>query len=166
MRKLLDKYSILEERLLVASLALNVLIVFVQIVMRSIFNHSISWSEELSRYIFIWQIWLGASVACHYNEHLKVDLIYSVFQSPTAHKCIRIFVDVVWLAFNIFLTYQGMKLLQSMNARHALSSGMRLPLVYIYASLPISALVICIRILLDIVDELTDKKTTDQKLEG
>ena len=27
--------------------------------------------EELSRYIFIWQIWLGASTALKYNEHIQ-----------------------------------------------------------------------------------------------
>ena len=56
-------YNNLEEYLLVVSLVINVLLVFLQVIMRTVFKNSLTWSEELSRYIFIWQIWLGASIA-------------------------------------------------------------------------------------------------------
>ena len=49
--------------------------------MRTVFKNSLTWSEELSRYIFIWQIWLGASTALKYNEHIRVTLIYSFMKS-------------------------------------------------------------------------------------
>ena len=52
----------IEEYFLVYSLILMVALVFIQVIMRYIFNNSLSWSEELVRYIFIWQIWLGASL--------------------------------------------------------------------------------------------------------
>lgn len=150
MKKFIDKYNNFEEKLLVFSLVFNVLVVFLQIIMRSIFNTSISWSEELSRYIFIWEIWLGTSIAYRYNEHIKVDLIYNIFKSEGAKKVIDMLVKLIWLAFNIFLVYEGIKLLQSMAARNALSSGMRIPLVYVYGVLPISSVLMCIRIICDI----------------
>lgn len=48
-------YNNLEEYLLVVSLVINVLLVFLQVIMRTVFKNSLTWSEELSRYIFIWQ---------------------------------------------------------------------------------------------------------------
>ena len=51
MKKFMEKYNLFEERVLILSLAFNVLLVFTQIIMRSIFNLSLSWSEELSRYM-------------------------------------------------------------------------------------------------------------------
>ncbi len=154
MRKFLEKYNLFEERVLIASLALNVLLVFFQIVMRSVFNTSISWSEELSRYIFIWQIWLGVSIAYANNQHIKVDMIYTVFKSKKAHKIIKLIVDIIWLSFNTFLVVVGVRLLISMQSRNALSSGMRLPLVYVYAALPIASIILLLRIALDIVDQI------------
>ncbi len=150
MRKLFDKYNNFEEKLLVASLVINVLVVSLQIIMRSVFNTSIAWSEELSRYIFIWEIWLGTSIAYRYNEHIKVELIYNIFKSDMAKKVLDLIVKLIWLAFNGFLLYQGVKLLESMAARNALSSGMRIPLVYVYAALPVSSLLMCIRIICDL----------------
>lgn len=53
--------------------------------MRTVFHNSLSWSEELSRYIFIWQIWLGASIALKEDEHINVTLIYN-FVKKKEHR--------------------------------------------------------------------------------
>lgn len=151
MRKILNIYDNFEEKVLVISLLANVILIFSQIIMRSFFGSALSWSEELSRYIFIWQIWLGTSIAFRMNAHIKVDLIYSLFKSEMAHRIIKIIVDVIWLAFNIFLLYEGIKLVESMHMRHVLSAGMRLPLVYVYAVLPISAFLMVVRMILDMI---------------
>ena len=64
MRKIL---SLIEEKLeeyfLVISMIAMVVIIFLQVVMRYVFNNSLTWSEEIARYIFLWQIWIGVSYA-------------------------------------------------------------------------------------------------------
>ncbi|CDZ75704.1 TRAP transporters [Peptoniphilus sp. ING2-D1G] len=160
MRKLLAKFDKFEEVLLVSSLALSVILVFLQVIMRSFFNASLTWSEELSRYLFIWQTWLGVSIAYKYNEHIKVELIYDLFKSKVAHKVIKLVVDLIWLAFNAYLVYLGVQLLGSMASRNALSSGMRLPLVYVYAALPVSSFLVSIRIFFDLIDQF---KSSEEK---
>ena len=86
MKKLFNFYNKIEEYLLVYSLVFNVILVFSQVIMRSIFNLSLSWSEELSRYIFIWQIWLGTSIAIKEDKHINVELIYQIVKSKKAKK--------------------------------------------------------------------------------
>ena len=49
------------------------LLVFVQVVMRYVFNNSLSWSEELARYTFIWLIYIGISYGCKLRKHIKID---------------------------------------------------------------------------------------------
>lgn len=154
MKRLLAIYDQIEEKLLVVSLAVNVLIIFMQVVMRSVFNSSISWSEELARYIFIWQIWLGASIAYRSQAHIKVELIFNLVTSPRFRRYIEIIVDSIWLAFSIFLLVEGIQLLQNMVARNVLSAGMRLPLVYVYAALPVSSFFISLRVLIGIIEKI------------
>ncbi|WBW50171.1 TRAP transporter small permease [Peptoniphilus equinus] len=151
MKKFFKLYDELEEKLLVFSLVFSVVLISFQIIMRYIFNASVSWSEELARYLFIWQTWLGVSIAFHYHEHIKVDLIFTLFKSAGFKKVIDVIIQLIWLGFNLFLAYEGFKLLQSMNARHALSAGMRLPLIYVYASLPVSSVILALRIFLDMI---------------
>ena len=69
-----------EEYLLVGSLAFNVVLVFFQVVMRYVFQNSLSWSEELARYIFLWQTWLGASYAVKEHRHLRVEMLADRFK--------------------------------------------------------------------------------------
>ena len=60
----------------------------------------------------------------------------------------------MWLAFNIFLTYKGFDLCQSMASRHTLSSGMRLPLTYVYAALPVASFFLSLRLVYSLYTKL------------
>ena len=61
MLKKIDEH--LEDILLVTLLSLMSLIIFVQVIMRYLMRNSLSWSEELARYLFIWSIYLAVSYA-------------------------------------------------------------------------------------------------------
>jgi len=64
-----------EDICLVAMFALMVAAIFLQIIMRFIFNNSLTWSEELGKFIFVWISWLGISLAERRNEHIKITLV-------------------------------------------------------------------------------------------
>jgi TRAP-type transport system small permease protein len=54
-------------------LALMVVLVFGNVVLRYGFNLGITVSEELSRWLFVWMIFLGAIIAMREHGHLGVD---------------------------------------------------------------------------------------------
>ena len=158
MKKFLQKYDKFEEYLLIGSLVFNVLLIFSQILMRTIFNYSLSWTEELSRYIFIWQTWLGTSIALKYKQHIRVEILINIFKKAKNKKILEISVNLIWIAFNIFLLYAGTLLCKSMIARNVLSSGMRIPLVFVYSCLPISSLIVLIRLINDSINLIKREK--------
>ena len=157
MRKILQKYDKFEEYLLIGTLVFNVLLIFSQILMRTIFNYSLSWTEELSRYIFIWQTWLGTSIALKYKQHIRVEILINIFKKANK-KILEISVNLIWIAFSIFLLYAGTLLCKSMIARNVLSSGMRIPLVFVYSCLPISSLIVLIRLINDSINLIKREK--------
>ncbi|HEY0819652.1 MAG TPA: TRAP transporter small permease [Rhizobacter sp.] len=63
--------------LMVACLALMVLMVFGNVVLRYGFNSGITASEELSRWLFVWMTFLGAIVAVRKHAHLGTDALVS-----------------------------------------------------------------------------------------
>ena len=158
MKKFLQKYDKFEEYLSTASLVFNVLLIFSQIFMRTIFNYSLSWTEELSRYIFIWQTWLGTSIALKYKQHIRVEILINIFKKAKNKKILEISVNLIWIAFSIFLLYAGTLLCKSMIARNVLSSGMRIPLVFVYSCLPISSLIVLIRLINDSINLIKREK--------
>ncbi|MCL2601411.1 MAG: TRAP transporter small permease subunit, partial [Treponema sp.] len=46
-----------------------VIILFIQVIMRRVFNNSLFWSEELARYMFIWLVYLGISHGARLRKH-------------------------------------------------------------------------------------------------
>jgi TRAP-type C4-dicarboxylate transport system permease small subunit len=73
--RLLDACARLIDLLLAAMLALMVLLVFGNVVLRYAFNSGIATSEELSRWLLVWLTFLGAIVALREHAHLGVDAL-------------------------------------------------------------------------------------------
>jgi TRAP-type transport system small permease protein len=77
MKKIIDSYCRVINHLIVLALALMVILVFTNVVMRYAMNSGISVSEELSRWLFVWLTFLGAIVAMHEHTHLGTDMLVS-----------------------------------------------------------------------------------------
>ena len=75
MNRIVEAYFQLLKVAIVACLALMVALVFANVVLRYAFNMGITTSEEVSRFLFVWMIFLGAIVALRENGHLGVDLV-------------------------------------------------------------------------------------------
>ena len=97
-------YCKLLELLLVALLAVMVVMVFGNVVLRYGFNSGITVSEELSRWAFVWMTFLGAIVAIKENGHLGTDMLVGRL-GPTGKKvCLAIaetgMLYCTWLIFS------------------------------------------------------------------
>jgi TRAP-type transport system small permease protein len=84
MKKLTDLFFRLAEALLVLMLSAMVVMVFGNVVLRYGFNSGLDFSEELSRFFFIWITFLGAIIAMRQNAHLGLDTLIRVL--PRAGK--------------------------------------------------------------------------------
>jgi TRAP-type C4-dicarboxylate transport system permease small subunit len=65
-------------------LAVMVVLVFGNVVLRYVFNSGLTVSEELSRWLFVWMTFLGAVVAMRNHAHLGTDTLVS--RLPVAGK--------------------------------------------------------------------------------
>ena len=70
MRKL-NEY--LEEVILVILLVCMIFILGLQIVLRYVFKNSLSWSEELVRYMFVWSTFIGIPYCIKNNTSIRVN---------------------------------------------------------------------------------------------
>lgn len=73
MTKIIDAYFWLLKALIALFLAIMVVLVFGNVVLRYAFNSGITVSEEVSRWLFVWLTFLGAIVAMREHDHLGVD---------------------------------------------------------------------------------------------
>jgi TRAP-type C4-dicarboxylate transport system permease small subunit len=76
-QKLIDRLCRLLSFVMVTCLALMVVMVFGNVVLRYGFNTGITISEELSRWLFVWMTFLGALIALRRHAHLGTDTLVS-----------------------------------------------------------------------------------------
>jgi TRAP-type transport system small permease protein len=104
-QKIIDKYCQVLSYLIAAALALMVVLVFGNVVMRYAFNSGFSVSEELSRWLFVWLTFLGAVVALKDNGHLGTDML--VGRLGPAGKKVCMGVSLLLMLFCLWLLFKG-----------------------------------------------------------
>lgn len=70
----------IEEVLLVAFSVVMVVVIAMQVFMRYVMDNSLSWSEELARFCFIWLVYIGISYGVKKQRHIKVDAMLILFK--------------------------------------------------------------------------------------
>ncbi|WP_409050214.1 TRAP transporter small permease [Sphaerotilus sp.] len=92
------------EVLIALLLAIMVVLVFGNVVLRYAFNSGITISEEMSRWLFVWMTFLGAVVALQENGHLGTDMLVSSLGRTGKRICLVIaqlaMLFVTWLLFS------------------------------------------------------------------
>lgn len=140
----------LEEWILVPMIAFSAVLLFVQVVMRYVFRNSLSWSEELARFLYIWEVWLGIAYATKTGEHLRVTLVYNLVKGRAAF-ILRVAVNILWLAFGILMACIGGQTMISIMNFGQLSSAMRIPMWLVYLAVPTGAFLMAVRLIEDTV---------------
>jgi TRAP-type C4-dicarboxylate transport system permease small subunit len=104
-QKFIDTYCRLLGWLMVLFLALMVVMVFGNVVMRYGFNSGITLSEELSRWLFVWMTFLGGVVALNERAHLGTDSLIS--RLPVAGRKACLGASLVLMLYVCWLIYRG-----------------------------------------------------------
>jgi len=105
MQKILNGYCRLLGIVMVAFLAIMVVLVFGNVVLRYGFNSGITVSEELSRWLFVWITFMGAIIALHEGTHLGTDMLVS--RLPVAGKKICLGLAHLLMLFICWLLFKG-----------------------------------------------------------
>ena len=123
------------EWLLVALLAVMVVLVFGNVVLRYAFNSGIVFSEEVSRFVFMWLTLLGALVAMHDGAHLGMNSV--IASVPVwAQRIFRFASDLLMLGCCALLAHGTWKQVVLAMDDRATVSGVPMGIVF-------SALLIC-----------------------
>ncbi|MEC3883993.1 TRAP transporter small permease [Halobacillus sp. HZG1] len=144
MKKFIDER--LEEILIVITMALMVLLIFYQVVSRYVFNDSMSWTEELARYVHIWQVWIAASFAVRKGKHIKVEMFKDLLP-PLFRKIIDFIALGLWFFVAVTLAYVGSEVILSLIEQGQVSPAMRVPMWWAYLAIPVGGLLMSIRLI-------------------
>ena len=129
--------------LLFVCVAVMVICMVYQVILRYIFSASNSWSEELCRYLFIYSVMLGAAIAVRRNSHLQIDVLTSRF-GEKLKKIVTIVATVAGIVFLGYLFVYSVNLVQT-GAKTASAGipGVNMAMTYFAIPLGIVLMVLC-----------------------
>jgi TRAP-type transport system small permease protein len=105
MTRVVDGYFFLLKVLIALFLAIMVVLVFGNVVLRYAFNSGITVSEEISRWLFVWLTFIGAVIAMREHGHLGVDTL--VKRLPPMGKKICLVVSQLLMLYATWLFLVG-----------------------------------------------------------
>lgn len=89
--------------------AVMVGVIFLQIIMRYVFNNSLTWSEELGRFIFQWLTWIGISLGARLGQHIKISILTDRLSYRLAHA-FNILADLIVIVICVITLYYGIEI--------------------------------------------------------
>jgi TRAP-type C4-dicarboxylate transport system permease small subunit len=105
MDRIINGYCRLLEWTIALALALMVMLVFGNVVLRYGFNSGITLSEEVSRWLFVWLTFLGAIVALKEHGHLGSDMLVS--RLPVFGKKVCLVLGQLLMLYITWLMFSG-----------------------------------------------------------
>ncbi len=121
--------------LLLAATAL----VFVNVVLRYVFNYGMSWSDEVTKYSLLWLVFLGSGVAARQGGHISMEALLTLL-SPRARQLNAVLVNAVCALLSAIVGFFGWRLAMAVRTLDQVGPASGLPVFWVYLAIPVGCL--------------------------
>ena len=163
LNKLLKPIDWLENAICVVTLGTVSVLVFGQVISRYIFEYTPIWSEELSRFLVVWSIFIGVAIGVRKNQHIGVDAIirFLPHRLKLASEVLLNLIGVVVIGILIFNSFE---FIQHTREYEQLSPAMRIPMYIPYIAMPVGLSLSIIHFIHNIIKLFTIPDQPEQAL--
>lgn len=126
----------LEEIVLFCTMSGLIIVVTIQIVSRLVGNPP-SWTEEVSRQLLTWTVFMGAAAGVKLEEHVGTTYLVDALSGRT-RVVVRLVANLLFLSFALLMAYHGGQWVASLRDSGQRSTNFETPVYLIAASVPIA----------------------------
>lgn len=150
-----------EKYILFVLSAIMVSVIFIQVFMRYVMSNSLSWSEELARYCFIWLIYIGISYAVKHHRHIKVDAALILFKDKTKIY-FSLISNFLFLVFCVYVVFYGYGIASQLLMFGQTTPALQIPTGVVYLAPPVGMGLAGIRLIQNIIGNIISIKNFDK----
>lgn len=136
--KFLDVIEKVIRVILIFLMAAMVLVMFLQAVMRYVFNNPLAWCEELAVYMMVYCVMLGICIATRRESHLQVDFLLS-FCSQRIKCLVTAISSIIAIVVMIFFCTYSISLMEVAVSK---STTMPITMRQIYMVFPVGSILL------------------------
>ena len=144
--------TIIDQWISVVALTVNMVLLFVNVVGRYLFNHSLHFAEDIGRYLLIVVIYLGLSYCVKTNSHVRVEICMSLYP-PKVRPFIDIIGDVIWVLYCAFIVVVSAKYTLHYYDLNSMIASLRFPIWPAYAMIPLGHFTMGLRVVLGLISK-------------
>lgn len=123
----------LEEFFMIPLIFAMSIIIFVQVIARYVFQNSLTWSEEMARYMFVWLVYFSVSYTARREKHIRIDAAINLYPKKM-RPYIELVSEIIVLCFAIFIAITGYTVFGKIAWSGQMSPAMRIPMQFVYAA--------------------------------
>jgi C4-dicarboxylate transporter DctQ subunit len=131
-----------------------VTIVTTEVVLRYLFKHSLIFTEELSRYLMVWIVFLGSALAIRDGSHIHINFLTKRF-NPKNQRWLRLSALLLTFVFLVFIAVEGLKFLP--QQLHQMCITIDISLFYFYLAIPVGSILMILFLLPALKDIFREK---------
>lgn len=105
-------YDNFEELFCALSVGVMVACLMLQVGMRWGTGGGMAWTEELSRYSFLWAVFVGAALVAKHNSHVRISAQFLLLP-VNVRLVFRFFTDMLWIGFNLYIAWLSWGVIKS-----------------------------------------------------
>ncbi len=122
--------------IIIGAMTLSVLL---GVLFRYVLKAPLPWSEELARYLMIWGVSLGASIAFREGSHVGVTMLQDRFTKKYGKGLFQ-FAQIIIIIFMAIISIQGFILVSKLEGQT--SPAMEIPMAWPYLAIPVGCFLI------------------------
>lgn len=142
-----DKHILISEGIVIVAFLVMVVTTFAQVICRYVLEFSIPWADELARYSLVWLVFVGMVAALVRGQHVAVTVLLDRYRGGFRPIALTV-IDLTSAVLFIALLYGGVLMMQLTVGQT--TSGMGMPKYFVYAALPLGAMLMLIEFALRI----------------
>ncbi|WP_194841182.1 TRAP transporter small permease [Sporosarcina cascadiensis] len=136
----------MERVILFILLMIMTVVIVLQVFMRYVVESSLTWSEELARFCFVWLIYIGISYGVKRAKHIRVEALLTVFKRRGKY-IVNMIANILFLFFALFAVYYGFSIYQAIKGTGQVAPSIGISMSIMYLGMPIGMLLTSIRLI-------------------
>lgn len=141
-------YDYFEEGLCSIMLGTMILCLTAQVLARMTLGTSIAWTEELSRYSFLWSVYCGAALVAKRGAHVRVTAQF-LWMKDNMRMVFRIIGDIIWVCALLFIAFNCLPVIEEGFEFPEMSPTMHFAKAWVECIIPLSFVLVAWRIMAD-----------------
>lgn len=160
-KKLIEIVDNIIKYVAIAAFSVMSVLIILQVIFRYLLGSSLSFSEELARFLFIWSSMLGAAMCLKRRSHIGFDLL--MLHIPRGlQKYGLLITNVMSLAFYAILVIFGFKVSAVTMGQTSPAMGVKMGLIY--ASIAVAGFVMILNGIYNLIEDwITPPKSHIEK---